>query len=108
MSAQYIYTMYKLNRAHPPDKHVLKDVSLSFLPGAKIGVLGANGSGKSTLLRIMAGRTRSTRARRSSRRARVGLLEQEPQLDPPRTCAATSKTAWPARARCWTASTSCR
>ena len=55
MSSQYIFTMYKLSRTHPPDKQVLKDISLSFLPGAKIGVLGLNGSGKSTLLRIMAG-----------------------------------------------------
>ena len=55
MSSQPIFTMYKLTRVHPPDKKVLEDISLSFLPGAKIGVLGANGSGKSTLLRIMAG-----------------------------------------------------
>jgi ATPase subunit of ABC transporter with duplicated ATPase domains len=47
--------MYKLSRTHPPDKQVLRDISLSFLPGAKIGVLGLNGAGKSTLLRIMAG-----------------------------------------------------
>ena len=52
---QYIFTMYRLSRTHPPDKQVLKDISLSFLPGAKIGVLGLNGAGKSTLLRIMAG-----------------------------------------------------
>ncbi len=56
MSAQYIFTMHRLSRVHPPDKKVLEDISLSFLPGAKIGVLGLNGSGKSTLLRIMAGR----------------------------------------------------
>jgi energy-dependent translational throttle protein EttA len=55
MSSQYIFTMYRLSRTHPPDKQVLKDISLSFLPGAKIGVLGLNGAGKSTLLRIMAG-----------------------------------------------------
>jgi energy-coupling factor transporter ATP-binding protein EcfA2 len=55
MSSPYIFTMYKLSRTHPPDKQVLKDISLSFMPGAKIGVLGLNGSGKSTLLRIMAG-----------------------------------------------------
>src|SRR3979409_1351665 len=54
-SHQYIFSMYKLSRTHPPDKQVLRDISLSFLPGAKIGVLGLNGSGKSTLLRIMAG-----------------------------------------------------
>ena len=83
MSAQYIFTMYKLNRAHPPDKQVLKDVSLSFLPGAKIGVLGANGSGKSSLLRIMAGQdTGYTGEAQLAPGATVGILEQEPQLDP--------------------------
>ena len=55
VSSQYIYTTYKLSRRHPPDKEVLSDISLSFMPGAKIGVLGYNGAGKSTLLRIMAG-----------------------------------------------------
>src|SRR3712207_5860706 len=83
MSSQYIFTMYKLSRTHPPDKQVLKDISLSFLPGAKIGVLGANGSGKSTLLRIMAGRDRDyTGDAQLAPGASVGLLEQEPQLDP--------------------------
>jgi ATP-binding cassette ChvD family protein len=82
MGAQYIFTMYKLNRVHPPDKQVLKDVSLSFLPGAKIGVLGANGSGKSSLLRIMAGEdTGYTGEAQLAPGATVGLLEQEPQLD---------------------------
>ena len=55
MSSEYVFTMYGLSRVHPPDKEVLRDISLSFFPGAKIGVLGLNGSGKSTLLRIMAG-----------------------------------------------------
>src|SRR4051812_32937354 len=83
MSSQYIYTMYKLSRVHPPDKTVLKDISLSFLPGAKIGVLGPNGSGKSTLLRIMAGRDTEFRGdAQLAPGATVGLLEQEPQLDP--------------------------
>ena len=54
-NAQYIFTMHKVGRFHPPDRQVLTDISLSFYPGAKIGVLGANGSGKSSLLRIMAG-----------------------------------------------------
>jgi energy-dependent translational throttle protein EttA len=54
-SAQFIFTMRKVSRFHPPDKEVLKDISLSFYPGAKIGVIGPNGSGKSSLLRIMAG-----------------------------------------------------
>src|SRR5215207_1943903 len=82
MSTQYIFTMYKLSRVHPPDKKVLEDISLSFLPGAKIGVLGPNGSGKSTLLRIMAGRDTDFRGdAQLAPGATVGLLEQEPQLD---------------------------
>src|ERR671929_2316649 len=80
---QYIFTMYKLSRVHPPDKTVLKDISLSFLPGAKIGVLGLNGTGKSTLLRIMAGRDTDYRGEAQlAPGATVGLLEQEPHLDP--------------------------
>jgi sulfate-transporting ATPase len=82
MSSQYIFTMYKLSRTHPPDKQVLRDISLSFFPGAKIGVLGLNGSGKSTLLRIMAGRDAEYRGEAQlAPGASVGLLEQEPQLD---------------------------
>ncbi len=82
MSSQYIYTMYKLSRTHPPDKTVLKDISLSFFPGAKIGVLGLNGSGKSTLLRIMAGKDADYRGEAQlAPGATVGLLEQEPHLD---------------------------
>ncbi len=82
MSSQYIFTMYKLSRTHPPDKQVLKDISLSFLPGAKIGVLGLNGSGKSTLLRIMAGLDKEYRGdAQLAPGATVGLLEQEPHLD---------------------------
>src|SRR5918999_928416 len=83
MSSQFIFTMYKLSRVHPPDKRVLEDISLSFLPGAKIGVLGANGAGKSTLLRIMAGQeTEVPGGAQLAPGATVGLLEQEPQLDP--------------------------
>ncbi|MFL5842807.1 MAG: energy-dependent translational throttle protein EttA [Thermoleophilaceae bacterium] len=75
--------MYKLSRTHPPDKQVLRDISLSFLPGAKIGVLGLNGAGKSTLLRIMAGQDTEYRGDAElAPGASVGLLEQEPQLDP--------------------------
>src|SRR5688572_22555775 len=82
MSSQYIYSMYKLSRTHPPDKQVLKDISLSFFPGAKIGVLGLNGAGKSTLLRIMAGLDTEYRGEAQlAPGATVGLLEQEPQLD---------------------------
>jgi sulfate-transporting ATPase len=79
---QYIFTMYKLSRSHPPDKQVLKEVSLSFMPGAKIGVLGLNGSGKSTLLRIMAGIDTEYRGEAQlAPGATVGILEQEPHLD---------------------------
>src|SRR5436309_6309407 len=82
MSAQYIFTTYKLSRRYPPDKEVLSDISLSFLPGAKIGVLGYNGAGKSTLLRIMAEQdTEFDGQAQLAPGATVGLLEQEPHLD---------------------------
>jgi len=82
VSAQYIFTTYKLSRRHPPDRQVLSDISLSFLPGAKIGVLGYNGAGKSTLLRIMAGLDDGYDGEAQlAPGASVGLLEQEPQLD---------------------------
>jgi sulfate-transporting ATPase len=81
--AQYIFTTYKLSRRFPPDREVLADISLSFLPGAKIGVLGYNGAGKSTLLRIMAGiDTEFDGQAQLAPGATVGLLEQEPTLDP--------------------------
>jgi ATP-binding cassette ChvD family protein len=74
--------MYKLSKVYPPDREVLKDISLSFLPGAKIGVLGYNGSGKSSLLRIMAGLDSEFRGDAAlAAGASVGLLEQEPTLD---------------------------
>jgi len=83
MSAQYIFTTHRLSRRYPPDREVLKDISLSFLPGAKIGVLGYNGAGKSTLLRIMAGLdTEFDGHAQLAPGASVGLLEQEPQLNP--------------------------
>src|ERR1700759_430972 len=83
MSAQYIFTTHKLSRRYPPDKEVLTDISLSFYPGAKIGVLGYNGAGKSTLLRIMAGPdTEVNGDAQLAPNATVGLLEQEPALDP--------------------------
>jgi ATP-binding cassette ChvD family protein len=85
-NAQYIFTMHKVGRFHPPDRQVLTDISLSFFPGAKIGVLGANGSGKSSLPRIMAGvDTEFTGEARLSPGFTVGLLEQEPHLDPDKT-----------------------
>jgi sulfate-transporting ATPase len=83
MSAQYIFTTHKLARRYPPDKEVLADISLSFYPGAKIGVLGYNGAGKSTLLKIMAGiDTEFDGQAQLAPNATVGLLEQEPSLDP--------------------------
>ncbi|MEA2387142.1 MAG: energy-dependent translational throttle protein EttA [Thermoleophilaceae bacterium] len=82
MSSQYVFTMYRLSRVHPPDKEVLKDISVSMIPGAKIGVIGPNGAGKSTLLRIMAGRDTDFRGEAQlAPGATVGLLEQEPELD---------------------------
>jgi sulfate-transporting ATPase len=83
MSAQFIYTMRKVGRFYPPDREVLKDISLSFYPGAKIGVIGANGSGKSSLLKVMAGVDDGyTGEARLTPGFSVGLLEQEPHLDP--------------------------
>jgi energy-dependent translational throttle protein EttA len=82
MSAQYVFTMHRLSRSFPPDKEVLREVSLSFYPGAKIGVLGYNGAGKSTLLRIMAGTDTEYRGTAQlAPAASVGMLEQEPHLD---------------------------
>jgi ATP-binding cassette ChvD family protein len=83
MAAEFIYTCYKLARFYPPDRTILEDISLSFYPGAKIGVIGSNGSGKSSLLRIMAGKDDGyTGEARLTPGFTVGILEQEPQLDP--------------------------
>ncbi|MFA6004566.1 MAG: ATP-binding cassette domain-containing protein, partial [Elusimicrobiota bacterium] len=83
---QIIYSMQEVGRIHPPKKQVLKDISLSFYYGAKIGVLGDNGSGKSTLLRIMAGQdTDYVGQITMSKGYSVGILEQEPQLDKTKT-----------------------
>src|SRR5918994_312476 len=83
MAPQYVFTMKGLGKAHPPDTVVLKDIWLSFLPGAKIGVLGANGAGKSTLLKIMAGvETNFTGEAFVGQGVSVGYLQQEPQLNP--------------------------
>jgi ATP-binding cassette ChvD family protein len=82
MTAEFIYTCYKLGRFYPPDRQVLADISLSFYPGAKIGVLGSNGSGKSSLLKIMAGLDDGYSGEaRLTPGFSVGLLAQEPQLD---------------------------
>jgi ATP-binding cassette ChvD family protein len=82
MSSQYVFTMHRLSRVHPPDKTVLENITLAFFPGAKIGVLGYNGAGKSTLLRIMAGIDQEYRGDAAlAPGASVGMLEQEPRLD---------------------------
>ncbi len=81
--AQYIYTMNQVSKIVPPKRYILKDISLSFFPGAKIGVLGLNGSGKSTLLKIMAGLdTEIDGEARPQTDIKIGYLSQEPQLDP--------------------------
>src|ERR1700727_1652395 len=81
--SEYVYSMYKANKFFGTDRQVLADISLSFFHGAKIGVLGPNGSGKSTLLRIMAGREETSSGEAQiAPNASVGLLEQEPELDP--------------------------
>ncbi len=84
--AQYIYSMNRVGKIVPPKKYILKDISLSFFPGAKIGVLGLNGSGKSTLLRIMAGIDKEIEGEAIPQKGiNIGYLPQEPQLDPAKT-----------------------
>ena len=84
--AQYVYTMNRVGKIVPPKREILKDISLSFFPGAKIGVLGLNGSGKSTLLRIMAGVDQEFEGEAMPMPdMRIGYLPQEPQLDPDKT-----------------------
>src|SRR5713101_6294992 len=86
MSSEYIYTMYRVDKFYGPERQVLANISLSFFPGAKIGVLGPNGAGKSTVLRIMAGKEEpSSGSAELAKNATVGLLEQEPELDPKKT-----------------------
>ena len=81
--AQYVYTMHRVGKIVPPKRQILKDISLSFFPGAKIGVLGLNGSGKSSLLRIMAGIDKEYEGEAQPMpNLRIGYLPQEPQLDP--------------------------
>ena len=80
--AQYVFTMNRVGKVVPPKREILKDISLSFFPGAKIGVLGLNGSGKSSLLRIMAGIDQDYNGEaRAMPDIKVGYLPQEPQLD---------------------------
>ncbi|MEN7528907.1 MULTISPECIES: energy-dependent translational throttle protein EttA [unclassified Cupriavidus] len=84
--AQYVFTMNRVGKIVPPKRHILKDISLSFFPGAKIGVLGLNGSGKSTLLKIMAGLDKEIEGEATPMpNLNIGYLSQEPQLDPEQT-----------------------
>ena len=80
--AQYVFTMSRVGKVVPPNRVILKDISLSFFPGAKIGVLGLNGSGKSTLLKIMAGLDQEILGEaRPQPNLKIGYLSQEPELD---------------------------
>ena len=84
--AQYVFTMNRVGKIVPPKRHILKDISLSFFPGAKIGVLGLNGAGKSTLLKIMAGLDKEIEGEATPMPGlKIGFLPQEPQLDPAQT-----------------------
>ncbi len=84
--AQYIYTMNRVSKTVPPNKEIIKDISISFFPGAKIGVLGLNGSGKSTVLRIMAGIDQEFNGEsRPQPGIKIGYLSQEPELDETKT-----------------------
>lgn len=83
--SQYIYTMNGVSKTVPPKRQIIKDISLSFFPGAKIGLLGLNGSGKSTVLKIMAGvDTDFSGEARPQAGIKVGYLAQEPELNPER------------------------
>ena len=84
--AQYVFSMNRVGKIVPPKRHILKDISLSFFPGAKIGVLGLNGSGKSTLLKIMAGIDKEIEGEAIPMAGlKIGYLPQEPQMDPDET-----------------------
>jgi ABC-type dipeptide/oligopeptide/nickel transport system ATPase subunit len=84
--AQYVFSMNHLGKIVPPKRHILKDISLSFFPGAKIGVLGVNGSGKSTLLKIMAGVDKEFEGEAIPMPGlKIGYLPQEPKMDPEQT-----------------------
>ena len=86
MSTQFVYTMHRVGKVVPPKRHILKDISLSFFPGAKIGVLGLHGAGKSTLLRIMAGIDKEIEGEaRPQPGIKIGYLPQEPKLEPQQT-----------------------
>ncbi|MDO8292348.1 MAG: ATP-binding cassette domain-containing protein, partial [Gallionella sp.] len=81
--AQYVMSMLRVSKVVPPKRQIIKDISLSFFPGAKIGLLGLNGSGKSTVLRIMAGVDKEYDGEvQHEPNIRIGYLEQEPKLNP--------------------------
>ncbi len=91
---QYVYTMHRVGKTVPPKRQILKDISLSFLPGAKIGILGLNGAGKSTILRVMAGvDTEIDGEAKALPNLTIGYLEQEPKLDPEKTVRETVEEA---------------
>src|SRR5580704_16481799 len=91
---QYVYSMHRVGKTVPPRREILKNISLSFFPGAKIGVLGLNGAGKSTLLRIMAGVERDFEGEAEPMPGiTIGYLEQEPKLDPEKTVRETVEEA---------------
>jgi sulfate-transporting ATPase len=86
LMAQYVFTMNRVGKIVPPKRQILKDISLSFFPGAKIGVLGTNGSGKSTLLKIMAGVDKEIEGEATPMPGlKIGYLPQEPELNPEET-----------------------
>src|SRR5476651_2600514 len=116
--AQYVYTMIRVGKIVPPKRQILKNINLSFYPGAKIGLLGLNGAGKSTILKIMAGVDKDYEGEAHSMPGiRIGYLPQEPQLEPghtvreaveeglgevffaentsPRPSSTASRTVWP-------------
>lgn len=94
--------MNRVGKIVPPKKYILKDISLSFFPGAKIGVLGLNGSGKSTLLRIMAGIDKDIEGEAIPLKAFTSAIcRRSPSSIPTRPCAAMWKRPWPKSRRCW-------
>ena len=106
MAHEFIYQAYKLSRVYPPDKTVLENISLSFYPGVKIGVLGSNGAGKSSLLKIMAGLDDGFQGEaRLTAGHTVGYLAQGPSSTQTRRSAATSWTASPKCSRSLTTTT---
>ena len=93
--AQYVMSMLRVSKIVPPKRQIIKDISLSFFPGAKIGLLGLNGAGKSTVLRIMAGADKEYEGEvQHLAGVKIGYLPQEPQLDPEKPCARKWKAAW--------------